>query len=731
VSRPWWAEAVADEKVLNMHCPDGLIRPWVPVLLLLGSLGWAVVHPTGALEAERVARSGDQEWPLYGLDYAETHYSRLDQINITNVKRLGLAWSTDLDAFAGQIQGTPLVVDGTLYGTSPWSVVFAVDARTGRLKWRWDPQIPHQTFTTDERGVRHRLGPSLCCGPVNRGVAYHDGKVFVGTLDSRLVALDAETGRQVWSTQIASRADDYSITGAPRVINGKVITGTSGAEFGVRGFVAAYDADTGKELWRFWIVPGDPSLPFENAAMEMAAETWNGAWWKYGGGGTPWDGMAYDPELDLLYIGTGNGSPWARDLRSPGGGDNLFLCSILALRPDTGEYVWHFQTTPADNWDYASTQPMILTDLMIDGRLRKVLMQAPKNGFFYVIDRATGEFISAQPFTTVTWATGVDPETGRPIETPEANYGPEGSRLSPGSDGAHSWHAMSWHPAAGLVYIPGQETSGTYAWDPDFQHQIGRMNTGRPRRAPGATPPAPPTQAPAAGGSDAPPAALPPQPARRGPQIVGAGGGQQQGAFLVAWDPVTQQERWRIRFDRPGITGGTVATAGNLVFHGSNDGTFSAYTADTGEQVWWVPLAPGFANPITYTLDGIQYVTVATGRSGLQAPGRLYTFALDATEPIPPMDPVPPPPDPSGVSSAEMVLLEFDRVGLPDEPGRDLIQQLCSGCHQPTVVARFRQPEQGWRETMEDMVNRGMAGTAEQHEIVIRYLTTYLGPGSR
>jgi PQQ-dependent dehydrogenase (methanol/ethanol family) len=665
---------------------------------------------------------------MYGLDSAETHYSPLDQINATTVKRLGLKWATDLDAFPGQIQGTPLVVDGTLYGTSPWSVVFAADVRTGNLKWRWDPQIPHQVFKIDDRGVRHRLGPSLCCGPVNRGVAYHDGKVFVGTLDSRLVALDAHTGRPVWSVQVASKEDDYSISGAPRVIKNMVITGTSGAEFGVRGFVAAYAVDTGKLLWRFWIVPGDPTLPFENPAMEMAAKTWTGAWWKYGGGGTPWDGMAYDPELDLLYIGTGNGSPWSRDLRSPGGGDNLFLCSILALRPSTGEYVWHYQTTPADNWDYASTQPLILADLTIDGRQRKVIMQAPKNGFFYVIDRATGEFISARPFTPVTWASGVDPKTGRPIETPEASYGTENVRISPGSDGAHSWHAMSWHPGAGLVYIPGQETSGMFARDPDFQHQMGRMNTGRPRRTP--APPAVAPGTPPAGGG-APPAAQPARPAPRPPQIVGAGGTQQQAAFLVAWDPKVQQERWRIRFDRPGITGGTLATAGNLVFHGSNDGSFSAYTADKGEKVWSVALAPGFANPITYTVDGIQYVTVATGRSGLQAPGRLYTFALDATRATPAMEPVPPPLDPSGIASAEMVRQEFERVGLPAERGRDLIVQLCSGCHQPTVLTRFRKPEAGWRETMRAMVSRGMPGKPEEHEIVLQYLTRYLGPGGQ
>jgi len=660
---------------------------------------------------EEAALSGNVDWPLYGLDVQETHYSPLDQIRVDNVTRLGLAWAFDAESFAGQIEGTPLMVNGTLYGTLPWSVVFAIDARTGEPKWRWDPEIPHVPFVTDEKGVRYRRGPSLCCGPVNRGVAYYRGKIYAGTLDGRVVALNAETGQEVWTVQMTSKEDDYTITGAPRIVKDKVIVGNSGSEFGVRGFICAYDPDTGEELWRFWTVPGDPTLPFENPAMEMAAKTWNGAWWKYGGGGTAWDGMAYDPELDLLYIGTGNGSPWARDIRSPGGGDNLFLCSILALRPDTGEYVWHFQTTPADNWDYASTQPIILADLVIDGRLRKVLMQAPKNGFFYVIDRESGEFISARPFVNVTWASGVDPVTGRPIENPEANYGFEGSLISPGPDGAHNWHAMSWNPVAGLVYIPAQETASVFTKDPDFQHQIGRMNTGRRRRPP----------RPASAESPSPPP-------RRGPTVVGAGGSQQRQAFLVAWDPVAQEERWRIRFEQPGVTGGTLSTAGNLLFHGSNDGSFSAYRADTGETLWSVQLAPGFANPITYMLDGRQYVVVATGRSGFQAPGRVYAFALDANMPVPSMESVPEPPPPLGLTrdATGTVIEEFERAGLSPGPGRDLIQQLCTGCHSPTIITGYRRSEEEWRRTVGDMVGRGMAGTPDQHEQIIQYLATHL-----
>jgi quinohemoprotein ethanol dehydrogenase len=682
-----------------------------PISFFLGALAiWiGFSQQNSSVLSQAVAQSGvEVDWPSYGLNDSETHYSPLKQIDPSNIRRLGLAWTADAKSYAGQIEGTPLLVNGTLYGTLPWSVAVAIDARTGKEKWRWDPQIPHETFVTDARGVKYRRGPSMCCGPVNRGVAYHRGKVFLGTLDNRLVALDAETGKQVWSTAVASREDDYTITGAPRIIKGNIIIGNGGAEFGVRGFVAAYNPDSGKQVWRFWIVPGDPTLPFENKAMEAASKTWNGPYWKYGGGGTAWDGMAYDSDLDLLYIGTGNGSPWPRDLRSPGGGDNLYLACILALRPETGEYVWHFQETPKDSWDYASTPPLVLADLIVDGRPRKVILHAPKNGFFYVVDRVTGEFISGKPFTKVTWATGVDSKTGRPIETPEAAYGAEGSTISPGSDGAHNWHAMAWNPIAGLVYIPGQETSGVYSFDPDFQHQIGRMNTGR-RRAQRAA-----RQAVERG---------------IGPEAVGAGGAQQHGAYLVAWDPVAQKERWRIRFERPGVTGGTVATASNLLFHGSNDGTFNAYTADKGEKLWSVQLAPGFANPITYILEGKQYITVFTGRGGTQAAiGRAYAFALDAHEPIPSMSPAPNPEEMTAIDAT--VAAEFDRAALPDAPGRKLIQELCAGCHSPTVVTRFNQSEGAWRETVNDMGNRGMAGTPEQREVIVKYLAAHLGPGS-
>jgi quinohemoprotein ethanol dehydrogenase len=666
-----------------------------------------------------------EEWLTYGRDHAGTHFSPVDQINVGNVDQLGLAWSYDLGAYPGQLEGTPLVANGTLYGTLTWSVVYAVDARTGEEKWRWDPLIPQQQYVTDSRGIRHRRGPSLCCGPVNRGVALYEGKVYVGLLDGRLVALDADTGEEIWTVAVTSPQDDYSITGAPRVINGMVITGNSGSEFGVRGFVSAYDADTGELIWRTYTVPGDPSKPFESEALARAAETWYGSWWRFGGGGTVWDGMAYDPELDLLYFGVGNGAPWPRDIRSPGGGDNLYLASIMAVRPSTGEYVWHYQTSPGDDWDYAATQPLILADLVIDGRERKVIMQAPKNGFFYVIDRVSGEFISGKPFAEVTWATAIDSETGRPIETPSARYGIEGAQLSPGSDGAHNWHSTSWNPETGLVYLPGQETSRWYSVDPDFALQLGQPAFGMGRRRPNQ---AQPSFAPAA---SAQPAARPqvgPRNREVDPQVVGLGG---TGGFLVAWDPVAEEERWRLRFEERGITGGTLSTAGNLVFHGNGSGTFNAYRADTGEMLWEFPLAAGFANPVTYVLDGRQYVSVVTGRSGSYAPGRVYTFVLTADAPAPSMASRPPPTLPPVEPPPDGFLGGLAGAELPDLPGSEFAQQTCTFCHSADRIVGTRRTETEWRLLVESKNERGFLTqtTPEQRAAIIDYLSRALGRG--
>jgi quinohemoprotein ethanol dehydrogenase len=550
---------------------------------------------TNALK--NAAKNGD-EWVTYGRDYAETHYSPLKQIDTTNVSRLGLAWSWETESPAGgRVEGTPLMSNGVLFGSLAWDVLFAVDARTGKFKWRWDPEIPRQHIS------------EICCGPVNRGVALYKGKVYAGLLDGRLAALDQETGKLLWAVQTTDNPGTI-LTSAVRVVKGKVIVGTSGAEQAVRGYFSAYDAETGKMAWRFYTVPGDPSKPFEQPELAMAAKTWTGEWWKMGGGGTVWDSMAYDSEADILYIGVGNGGPWDRNIRSPQGGDNLFLGSIVAVKPETGKLVWYFQETPGDDRDYTSTQPMILADLTINGRQRKVLLHAPKNGFFYVLDRITGEFISGEKYVKrVTWALGLD-KNGRPIEAEGARFKDQPVLLSPGPGGGHNWQPMAFNPVTGLVYIPGQESSGVYTPDPQFAFNPGFRNTGM------------------MGFGGARPAPAAPAPAK---EPVGAENQPKAtGGFLLAWDPTTQKERWRVA-DAGGFGGGgAVATAGNLVFHGA-----IAYNAETGEKLWEADLGGRSVTPITYMLDGKQYVTLFARDN----PGnRLFTFVLDGKAPIPPME---------------------------------------------------------------------------------------------
>jgi quinohemoprotein ethanol dehydrogenase len=529
------------------------------------------------------------EWLNHGRDYAETRHSPLTQVNATTVARLKPAWSVEVGS-RGKIETTPIVSNGVLYGTSTWSVVYAIDARSGALKWRWDPALVQGGFA--EGGSR------FCCGPVNRGVAVYKGRVYVGLLDGRLVALDAATGLVSWSVQTTPVGSDYSITGAPRIVKGKVVIGNGGGEYGVRGFLTAYDAESGKQAWRWFVVPGDPAQGLEDRSMEMALKSWKGEWWKYGGGGTPWDGIAYDPEANLVYVGTGNGSPWARDHRSPGGGDNLYLSSVVALNADTGRYVWHYQTTPGDDWDYNAAQQMILADLTIGGRPRKVLLQAPKNGFFYVLDRLTGELLSAQPFTTVTWATHIDLKTGRPVETPEARYGTTAQRLSPSAVGAHHWPPMAFNPTTGLVYFPGQDTSMVFKNVDTFTFKEGQWNTGTVLGGAAA--------ATAAGTAAPPPAATPT--GRRG--------------FFLAWDPAANKERWRIEFSP---SGGALSTAGQLIFVGENGGRFLALDPATGKTLWEHQLMSGVATPVTYELDGKQYVAVMSGIAG----GKVFAFTLD------------------------------------------------------------------------------------------------------
>ncbi len=534
--------------------------------------------PANVTKARVIA--ADQEpgnWMAHGRTYSEQRYSPLNQINAENVKDLGMAWHYDLGDTRG-IEATPIVVDGVMYVTGGWSKVFALDAKTGEEIWTYDPKMDKAWFV------------NMCCDAVNRGATAWEGKIYSGVGDGRLIAIDAATGELVWEVQTTPKDRPYSITGAPRVIDGKVIIGNGGSELGVRGYVTAYDANTGEQVWRFYTVPGNPNEPFENAIHEETAKTWSGEWWTVGGGGTAWDSIAHDPELNLVYIGVGNGAPWNRMYRSNGTGDNLFLSSIVALNADTGEYVWHYQTTPGESWDYTATQHMILADMEFDGRMRKVIMQAPKNGFFYVIDRETGEFISAEKYTMATWATHVDPESGRPVEAPEARYEETGvpNFQFPHPLGGHNWHPMSYSPDTGLVYIPAQEIPIVYGHDSDYEYNSKGWNVGVRFEL----------------------AASPDDPAVRaqlGAMVKG---------YITAWDPVTQTEKWRVQ--HPNMwNGGLLSTAGNLVFQGNAEGEFVAYTADSGERLWSSYAQTGVvAGPVTYTVDGEQYVAVAAGWGG-------------------------------------------------------------------------------------------------------------------
>lgn len=585
---------------------------------------------------ENTEKEPDQ-WLTYGGSLQEQRFSRLDQINTDNVDQLGLAWYADYDTNLQQ-EGTPLYIDGVIYVSTAWSKLYAFDAKTGEQLWQYDPEVPGEWAV------------NVCCGLVNRGIAAWNGKIYIGSLDGRLVAVDAETGEEVWSTMTVDQSQRYSITGAPRVVKGRVLIGNSGAEFGVRGYLSAYDAETGELDWRFYTVPGNPELGFENDAMRMAAETWTGEWWTVGGGGTVWDSVIYDPETDLIYIGVGNGSPWSAEARSPEGGDNLFLSSIVAVTPDTGEYVWHYQTTPWETWDYTATQHIMTADLMIDGRERHVVMQAPKNGFFYVLDAYTGELLSADPFTEINWADGVDLATGRPMIRPEARYDAEDTPFNalPGPQGAHAWHPMAFHPETGLVYIPVQHAWFPFVEDPAYQPSDVGYNLGVDFGAQFTYYQENP---------DAP------------NDFIG---------YLIAFDPLTGEEVWRGESNQ-GPTGGALATAGGLVFQGGGaNQDFRAYDAASGEKLWSTEARTGvLAGAITYELDGQQYVAVSVGGNqagGYFAPNysRLLVYTLGADAELPATEEwTPRPLDPPPAVAAD------DQV----EQGRALYSQNCASCH--------------------------------------------------
>jgi quinohemoprotein ethanol dehydrogenase len=616
------------------------------------------------------AGQNGEEWLTYGLNYGETRYSPLKQITADNVSRLGLAWTYEIGQGGGNQEATPLVSNGVLFNITNWSITYAVDARTGKEMWRFDPKVDRPT-----------IQPRACCGIVNRGLALYEGKLFVPVLDGRLIALDAVKGTVVWSVQTFPTDQQYTMTMAPRIAKNKVIVGNAGAEKPVRGFFTAYDTETGKMAWRFYTVPGDPAKGFESKAMEMASKTWGPDAWKLGGGGTVWDAITYDPETNLVFVGTGNGGPWPAELRNSKGLDSLFVASVIAVDADKGDYRWHYQFVPGDSWDFDSVQQLTFADVRINNQNRKVIMQANKDGFFYVLDRTNGKLISAEPYAQLNWATGIDLKTGRPIIRPEAMYGKNQTiTIMPGPGGGHNWAPMSFNPTMNLMYIPTSASSSSqYAVAANFEYNPTTSNTGLARGGPrgggpgtpGGAPPLPPTngiapiQDPGAaiGAGQAPP---PPPTAPAGPTLPSIGP-QQTGSWLVAWDVITQKEKWRSQ-GGGSIGGGTFATASNLVFQTLGNGHLRALSADKGEVLWDVATGQtgGMGPPITFQLDGKQYVAVAGGqgqgaggggRGGPPAAAapptapvlpRLYVYTLDGNAPNPTPAPATPPAAPAG-----------------------------------------------------------------------------------
>ena len=622
-------------------------------LLLVGSLAISMV---GCKKPAPAAVNDGADWPMYGRTTDEQRFSPLSQINEQNVGRLGLVWSRELGTTRG-LEATPLVSGGVIYTTSQWSVAYALDARDGKILWTFDPKVSRSNVRT------------ICCDTVNRGVALYHGKVYLGTLDGRLIALDARSGTPVWDVVTVDQSKPYAITGAPRIVKGMVLIGNAGSEFGVRGYLSAYDAESGKLVWRTYTVPGDPAKGFESKALEDAAKTWHGEWWVAGGGGTVWDSIVYDPALDLIYAGTGNGTAWYRDLRSPGGGDNLYLASILAFRASTGELVWHYQVTPQENWDYDATQPLMLADLNIGGTARKVIMQASKNGFFYVLDRQTGQFLSAKAFVDqVTWATGVDPTSGRPIESPAAYDGLHPVLVSPAPGGAHNWYPMAFNPTTGLVYLPARQGSfALHAPDKGWVSNTTNWNRGE-------------------------------DPAYNGPLLAKFIATPPMQGLLIAWNPVEQREVWRVSF--PMVeSGGVLATAGNLILQGRSDGLFCAYRATDGRKLWQFEAGTGImAPPVTYLLGGVQYVTLMVGwggaaglnnipGSGVVKPGfgRILTFSLDghAKLEVPPFGYQGPPSPAIHMSATPAMIREGDV----------LFARHCFYCHGVAVVSSSGVPD--------------------------------------
>jgi len=672
------------------------------VAALLAALALAAC---GMLSAgDPLANVADGEWPADGRDYTAQRYSPLTQITPENIGDLGLAWYADLDTYRG-VEGTPIFADGVLYNTSAWNITTAYDGATGKELWTFDPEVPRE------------MGRYACCEPVSRGLATWKDKVIIATLDGRLIGLDKKTGKEIWSAQTFGKDYPYTITGAPRVFDGKVVVGQSGGDLGVRGFVAAWDADTGEKVWKFFLTPGDPAKGPDGEAsdpiMEMIRKTWHGdKYWELGGGANPWDAIAYDPKNKLVFVGTGNGSPLARYHRSENKGDNLFICSIVALHAETGEYAWHYQMVPGEDWDYTCTQSIISADLEIEGQMREVIMQAPKNGFFYVLDRKTGELISAEPHVKINWASAIDKETGRPIENPEARYGTDLALVYPGPGGAHNWFPMAYSPRTKLAYFPFFQSFNTYALDPDFKPQPFRSNAGW-------------------GGYSAENAA------KRAEMLKQAAPDQRTG--ITAYDPVNQKIVWQVDLPRHG-NGGAMVTASDIVFMGTTKQTLTAFDARDGNILWEFPTqsAP-VAGGITYMMDGVQYVAINAGwgggaagierGAGIELPraaARLLVFKLGGKAQLPPLTVQESLANPPPLRATEAQVRQ----------GAQLFANTCALCHGNDAIGGVKDLRKMTRETHDkfnDIVlkgayqDKGMASfadllTQEQADAIHAYL---------
>lgn len=630
------------------------IALWLP-------LATQTVQSATIVDAEALSdQTQGKNWLAYGRNFYEQRYSPLTQINTDSVKRLGLEWSMALPK-DHSLLSTPLVVDGVLYFTGSWSVARAVDARNGKLLWEYDPKAIEQAGDR----LRNMWDSS-------RGLAYWKGTVVIATADGRLIALDAKTGKPRWSTQTTDPSKPLYISGHPKVFRGLVFVGNGGTEHGaVRGYVSAYHITTGKLAWRWYVVPGNPADGFEDPSQEMAAKTWTGEWWKFGGGGNVWNGITYDPEFNQVLFGTGNGAPWNRKVRSPGGGDNLFLCSVVALDADTGKYKWHYQTVPGETWDYNSSMDIVLADLELEGKKVKAALHAPKNGFFYVLDRSNGKLLKADKFAQANWATGIDPKTGRPIERPGARFEDGEELVYPSPFGAHSWHAMSYSPRTGMVYIPKQEMPALYN---DKEIRMVDWRSPYFNFDPGVG--------------------------------VGFGDDVPKGvahSSLLAWDPIKQAKVWEVE-QQEFLNAGTMVTAGDVVFQGGVSGEFAAYDARKGAKLWSVNVGSGIsAPPITYEVDGKQYVSllVGFGGAGSSVAGgsamaqfgwsygaqtrQLYTFALDSKGQMPKVgDPVVPKP---------IVPADFKSDPTLATKGRDLYVGRCVWCHGSGAVSGGYAPD--------------------------------------